>query len=107
MKIKTKLAKLGRDPRKNKGFINPGIFKGSTILFKNFKSYLKDLNKKHDIDSLYYGINNNPICNEFEKVISNLYKAADAVTVSSGLTAVIIPLLTYLKHGDHVLISDA
>ena len=94
MKIKTKLTKLGRNARKSKGFINPGIYKGSTILFENFNSYLKDLNKKHDIDSLYYGINNNPICNEFEKAISNLYKAADAVTVPSGLTAVIIPFLT-------------
>jgi len=107
MNIKTILTKLGRNSKKNKGFVNPGIYKGSTILFKNFKEYLKDLNNKDDIDSLHYGINNNPTCNEFEKAISNLYDATDTVTVPSGLTAVIIPLLTYLKHGDHVLISDA
>ena len=46
MKIKTKLIKLGRNSKKNKGFINPGIYKGSTILFENYKEYLKDLKNK-------------------------------------------------------------
>ena len=39
MKKSTKLVKLGRDPLKQKGFINPGIYKGSTMIFKNFKEY--------------------------------------------------------------------
>ena len=46
MKIKTKLTKLGRNPFNNKGFVNPPIFKGSTILFKDFKSYIQDRDKK-------------------------------------------------------------
>ena len=39
MKLKTKLIKLGRNPKKQKGFINPGIYKGSTMIFNNFKDY--------------------------------------------------------------------
>jgi Cystathionine beta-lyases/cystathionine gamma-synthases len=39
MKIKTKLTKIGRDPKKQEGFINPGIYKGSTMVFNNFKDY--------------------------------------------------------------------
>ena len=105
MKIKTKLTKLGRYSKKNKGFINPGIYKGSTILFENFKEYVKDLKNKEDAS--HYGINNNPACNNFEKAVSTLYGAADSVAVPSGLTAIIIPLLTFLKPEDHVLISDA
>jgi cystathionine beta-lyase/cystathionine gamma-synthase len=45
MKIKTKLIKIGRDPKKQKGFINPGIYKGSTMIFNNFKDYTDDIKK--------------------------------------------------------------
>ena len=59
MRKKTLLTKLGRNPKDNKGFVNPGIYKGSTIIFENFKSYLKDINRNTDNTALY-GINNNP-----------------------------------------------
>ena len=105
MNIKTKLTKIGRDPKKNKGFINPGIYKGSTLIFNDFKSYIKDRDRKDDV--AYYGININPTCNEFERAISKLYGASDTVATPSGLAALIIPFFTFLKNGDHVLISDA
>ena len=38
MKRKTRLTKLGRDPLKQKGFINPGTYKGSTMIFKGTSS---------------------------------------------------------------------
>jgi len=106
MKLKTRLTKIGRDPKKNKGYINPPIFKGSTIIFDNFKSYLLDRDRNDD-DTGKYGINNNPTTDEFEKAISSLYGAADTVTTPSGLTALAIPFLTFLKKNDHVIISDA
>ena len=105
MKLKTKLTKIGRDPKKNKGYINPGIYKGSTIIFNDFTSYIKDRDRKDD--TAYYGINSNPTCNQFEKAISNLYGATDTVATPSGLNALTIPFFTFLKKGDHVLISDA
>ena len=43
MKIKTKLTKIGRNPLKQKGFINPGTYKGSTMIFNTFKDYLNDI----------------------------------------------------------------
>ena len=54
MKFKTKLTKLGRNPKKNKGFINPPIFKGSTIIFDDFKSYINDRDKiKDELESYF------------------------------------------------------
>ena len=105
MKIKTKLTKIGRDPKKNKGYINPGIYKGSTLIFNDFKSYIKDRDRKDDV--AYYGINTNPTCNKFERAISKLYGSSDTVATPSGLAALVIPFFTFLKNGDHVLISDA
>jgi len=80
MKLKTKLTKIGRDPKKNKGYVNPPIYKGSTIIFNDFISYIKDRDEKED-DKSHYGIQYNPTCNEFENAISSLYGAADTVAL--------------------------
>ena len=79
MKIKTKLTKLGRDPIRQKGFINPGIYKGSTMIFNNFEDYINDI-KNDDDRSTLYGINKNPSVDQLEKAISNLYPEWDVWT---------------------------
>ena len=106
MKIKTKLTKIGRDPKKQKGFINPGIYKGSTMIFNNFKDYLED-EKNADDRTTWYGINKNPFHKQLEEAISKLYNAEDTIIAPSGLAALIIPFLTFLKKDDEVLINDS
>ena len=49
MNIKTKLTKIGRDTKKNKGYIYPGIYKGSTLIFNDFTSYVKDRDRKDEV----------------------------------------------------------
>ncbi len=105
MRKKTQLTKLGRNPKNNKGFINPGIYKGSTIIFGDFKSYIKDINRRSDASALY-GINNNPLVDELEKSISKLYKTNDTVITPSGLAAIVVPFFAFLKNNDEVLIND-
>ena len=106
MKKSTKLVKLGRDPLKQKGFINPGIYKGSTMIFKNFKEYLHDTNRKDD-DSRLYGIKSNPSQKELEVAISTLYRAKDTVIAPTGMASIIIPFFAFLNSGDEVLINDS
>ena len=105
MKIKTKLTKIGREPKNQKGFINPGIYKGSTMIFENFDKYIEDIKRKDD-DSRLYGIKTNPSQKELETAITSLYKANDTVIAPSGMATIIIPFLTFLKSGDEVLIND-
>ena len=104
MKIKTKLTKIGRDHKKSRGYVNPPIYKGSTIIFDNFKSYIFDRDKSKN--SLY-GIQFNPTGKYLENAITSLYGSHDTVIAPSGLSALIIPFLTFLSKGDHVLINDA
>ena len=106
MNIKSKLVKLGRNPKKQKRFINPGIYKGSTMIFDNFKHYLKDLDNNDDRKTLY-GINKNPSHKELEDSISILYNCKDTIIAPSGLAALVIPFIAYLKQGDEVLINDS
>ena len=106
MKIKTKLTKLGRDPIKQKGFINPGTYKGSTMIFKSYKDYVNDI-KNADDRKTFYGINQNPFHKQLENSISDLYNCSDTVLSPSGLTSIIIPFFALLKSGDEVLINDS
>ena len=105
MKIDTKLTKIARNVKKQKGFINPGIYKGSTMIFNSFEDYLKDINNHDDRNNLY-GINKNPSVEQLEKAITGLYKCHDTIVAPSGLAALIIPFLAFLKKDDEVLIND-
>lgn len=107
MKLKTKLTKISRNPKKNKGYLNPSIYKGSTIIFNDFNSYIKDRDQKDNKGTGKYGIQFNPTTEKFENAITSLYGSADTVATPSGLVALTIPFLTFLKKGDHVLVSDS
>ena len=87
MKIKTKLTKIGRNPLKQKGFINPGTYKGSTMIFNTFKDYLNDI-KNFDDRTTFYGINKNPFHKQLEDSISILYNCNDTVLSPSGLSLI-------------------
>ena len=106
MHIKTKLTKISRNPKNQNGFVNPGIYKGSTIIFNSFKEYIDDL-KKRDDNKVKYGIHLNPSFKQLESAISFLYNAKDTVIAPTGLSAITIPFLAYLKKGDEVLITDS
>ena len=105
MKINTKLTKVSRNVKKQKGFINPGIYKGSTMIFERFEDYINDV-KNDDDRSTLYGINKNPSVDQLEKAVSNLYNCHDTVVAPSGLAALIVPFFAFLKQGDEVLIND-
>ena len=103
MKIKTQINKLGRNSKKQKGFINPPIHKGSTIVFENFNQYK---NEKNIYEALY-GLNRTPISDIFENAISRLYECDSAIVVSSGLAAVSVPIYALLSENKHIIVTDA
>ena len=105
MKIDTKLTKVSRNVKKQKGFINPGIYKGSTMIFDSFEDYINDI-KNDDDRSTLYGINKNPSVEQLENAVSYLYNCNDTVIAPSGLAALVIPFFAFLKKDDEVLIND-
>ena len=84
MKIDTKLTKISRNVKKQKGYINPGIYKGSTMIFNTFEDYVKDINNNDDRTTLY-GINKNPSVDQLEKAITQLCKCHDTIIAPSIL----------------------
>ena len=103
MKIKTQINTLGRNSKNQKGFINPPIYKGSTIIFKNYKQYKKE---KSIYEGLY-GLNRTPNSNALESALKELYKCDSVIAVSSGLAAVSIPLISLLSKDQHIIVTDS
>ena len=99
--IETILTHGGRDPDEQFGFVNTPVYRGSTVLFKT----LADLEAQQQ--RYLYGRAGNPTTEGVEAIISQLEGAYRTQLLPSGLAAVTVALMSCLKAGDDVLISDS
>jgi cystathionine beta-lyase len=97
----TKLVTAGRDPREQHGFVNTPIYRGSTVLYPSAEDFLKR-NARYT-----YGTRGTPTVDALETAWSELSGAVGTVVVPSGLAAVALALLSCLKAGDHLLVTDS
>jgi cystathionine beta-lyase len=97
----TILTHAGRDPDKQFGFVNTPVYRGSTVLFKT----LDDLDAQKQ--RYLYGRAGNPTTEGVEEVVTALEGAYRTKLVPSGLAAITIAMLSCLKAGDDILITDS
>jgi cystathionine beta-lyase len=102
MRARTKLVHAGRDPSEQFGFINTPIYRGSTVL----QPTLADLEARHG-KRFIYGTYGTPTTEALETAWSEIAGAAGTVLTPSGLSAISVALLTALKAGDHLLVTDS
>jgi cystathionine beta-lyase len=102
MRARTKLVHAGRDPSEQFGFVNTPIYRGSTVL----KPTLESLESRH-VDRFFYATHGTPTIEALELAWSEIAGAAGTVLTPSGLAAISLALLTALKSGDHVLVTDS
>ena len=100
MGTRTRLVHAGRDPSEQFGFVNTPIYRGSTVLSPT----MHDLT--HRTGRYLYGTRGTPTTDALETAWSELCGAAGTVMVPSGLAAIAVALLSCLKSGDHLLVSD-
>lgn len=97
----TILTHHGRRPDDHFGFVNPPVFRGSTVLFDT-------LDELDDYAAPYrYGRNDNPTSRSVTSLITELEGAADSLLAPSGLAAITTALLALLDAGDEVLLTDS
>lgn len=101
MGTRTRLVHAGRDPSEQFGFVNTPIYRGSTVLSPT----MHDLT--HRTGRYLYGTRGTPTTDALETAWSELCGAAGTVMVPSGLAAIAVALLSCLKSGDHLLVSDS
>ncbi len=99
---RTKLVHAGRDPSEQFGFVNTPIYRGSTVL----QPTLADLEARHG-KRFIYGTLGTPTTEALEKAWTEIAGAAGTVLASSGLAAITVALLTAVKAGDNLLVTNS
>ncbi len=94
----------GEDRNKPYDSITTPIIQASTFVFKNSEEIRRYTRKEHF--RYEYGRYGNPTQRAAEKKLAQLEGAESAVLFASGMSAIINTLLTVLKAGDHMIITD-
>jgi cystathionine beta-lyase len=100
-RARTRVVLAGRDPAAQHGFINMPPFRGSTVLYPT----MEDL--KHRRGRFSYGTRGTPTTEALEGAWSDISGAEGTVLVPSGLAACVLALMSCLKAGDHLLVTDS
>ncbi|MBB3019771.1 cystathionine beta-lyase [Microvirga lupini] len=98
---RTRLVHAGREPFEQHGFVNTPIYRGSTVLYPTTDDLL------HRRGRYSYGTKGTPTTNSLETAWTQLAGAAGTVLAPSGLAAVTVALMSCLKAGDHLLVTDS
>ncbi|MBR0775290.1 cystathionine beta-lyase [Bradyrhizobium diazoefficiens] len=98
----TRLVTSGRDTKAQKGFVNPPVFHGSTVLYPT----AEDLHAHRG--EFTYGRHGTPTTRAFQDTLMALEgpQCAGVGIAPSGLAAISTTLLSVLKSGDHLLVCD-
>ena len=98
--LATSVTMLGRNPEEQSGFVNPPLFKGSTVIYKTVEDMEAKRNRFH------YGTHGTPTIENLEQAWTSLTGAAGTVISPSGLGSVALALFATTKAGDHILVPD-
>jgi cystathionine beta-lyase len=97
----TKVVHSGRAPHDNFGFVNPPVYRGSTVLFPTAEKLWKR-------DQPYtYGRSSTPTVRSLEEAIAEVEGGAATALTASGYQAVSTAILAFVKSGDHILMVDS
>ena len=103
--FRTKLSHLGRRTKHEHGFVNPPLLRGSTVLMPTV-AQRKTLQAQLGAQVLTYGTGGSETHWALENTIAAIEGGTRCYIVSTGLAAVTVPLLVFLKSGDHMLMPD-
>src|SRR6202020_1955452 len=102
LKAETTLVTAGRDTKAQKGFVNPPVVHGSTVLYPT----AEDLHAHRG--EFQYGRRGTPTTRALQQALMALEgpQCAGVGLAPSGLSAISTTLLAVLKAGDHLLVCD-
>ena len=108
MKLSTRLARRGRAARSRPGTVNLPVARASTVTFASVAE-MDEVQRQFEADEVVatYGIVNMPLRAAFEELMVEIEGGHRAATFPSGHAAAVAALLTALKAGDHLLMTDS
>jgi cystathionine beta-lyase len=100
-RVATEVVLAGRTPFAFEGFVNTPIFRGSTVLSPTIDQYLGKKGR------YTYGRRGTPTTDALASALAALEGGAGVVLTPSGLSAITTSLLSVVKAGDHLLVTDS
>lgn len=99
--VTTRLVLGGRNPDESFGFVSTPPYRGSTVLYPDAGACLRHENR------YTYGRRGNPTMDALTSLWSGLEGAKGTVVCPSGSSACSTALMSVLKSGDHLLVTDS
>ncbi len=100
-KPETRAVSAGRMSAAHFGVVNTPVYRASTILYPNLAAI------RANTQPYTYGRRGTPSTQSFEDAISSLEGAARTVSVTSGIQAIGLAILSVCGAGDHILMVDS
>src|SRR6516225_10856372 len=99
----TKVVSGGRNPFSYHGFVNPPVYHASTVLYPSAEDFLAHRARYQ------YGRRGTPTTEALEQAVQELEgpRCAGVALLPSGLAAISSAILSVVRAGDHVLITDS
>jgi cystathionine beta-lyase len=99
----TRVVTGGRDPASYHGFVNPPVYHASTVLYPSAEDYVAHRSRYQ------YGRRGTPTTEALELALQELEgpQCAGVALLPSGLAAISATLLSVVRSGDHVLVTDS
>ena len=107
----TKTVHIARNPSKQNGCVNNGIFQSSTLIFDTYEDFIfADRTyyggQKMSPRQKTYGRNGTETVFDCQEAIAGLYNAYYSKMTSCGYSAILVALNAFAKSGCHILVSD-
>lgn len=114
MKKDTKLVNAGRNFKRQAGSVSTPIHLTSTVLYPTVEAYEEaskgnafyDEQKAGTSSDFSYGISGTPTTFALQEALREIEGEGKNVIVGSGLAAITLALYSFLKSGDHILVTD-
>jgi cystathionine beta-lyase len=102
-KVATQLANGGRDPFAHHGYVNTPVYHASTLLYPSAEDYIAHRGQYQ------YGRRGTPTSEALETALAEIEgPQCEAVALlPSGLAAISAALLSVVRTGDHILVTDS
>jgi cysteine-S-conjugate beta-lyase len=93
----------GRDPASHHGFVNPPVYHASTVLYPSAEDFVAHRARYQ------YGRRGTPTTEALQDAVQEIEgpRCAGVTLLPSGLAAISAALLSAVRAGDHVLVTDS
>lgn len=102
-KFQTRSIHCEVNPCKETGAVSQHLVPAVAYAFDTADDAVEVVNGEKE--GVFYGRYGNPTTRTLENKIANLEEAEDALGVSSGMAAISIAILAYVKQGEHIIVT--